>query len=40
MLIENIPYEILEDLGGSSEYRKFILHKMLYEVLENFQEVL
>ncbi|NMB08566.1 MAG: xanthine dehydrogenase [Tissierellia bacterium] len=40
MLIENIPHEILEDLGGSSEYRKFVLHKMLYEVLENFQEVL
>ncbi|MCF6459826.1 FAD binding domain-containing protein [Clostridium sp. Cult3] len=39
-LIKNIPYEILDDLGGSSEYRKFLLHTMLNETLENFQEVI
>lgn len=38
--IKNIPYEILEDLAGSREYRKFLLHNMLYKTLEDFQEVI
>ncbi len=37
--VNNIPGEVLDDLNGSSEYRKFMLHTMLYEVLENFREV-
>lgn len=37
--IYNIPGKVLTDLGGSSEYRKFILDKMLSQVLEQFQEV-
>lgn len=37
--IHNIPGEILNDLSGSSEYRKFMLHTILSEALERFQEV-
>ncbi|MBU5254619.1 FAD binding domain-containing protein [Tissierella praeacuta] len=37
--IDNIPYEILHDISGSSEYRKFILYGMLYELLNKFEEV-
>lgn len=39
-LIENIPYKILEDISGSAEYRKFMLHTMLDEALKSFQEVI
>lgn len=39
-LIENMPYEILEDISGSAEYRKFMLHTMLDEALKSFQEVI
>ncbi|CCQ96642.1 putative carbon-monoxide dehydrogenase, middle subunit [[Clostridium] ultunense Esp] len=38
--INNIPYKILDDLAGSSEYRKFMLNVMLNETLENLQEAL
>ncbi|MBU5676053.1 FAD binding domain-containing protein [Alkaliphilus sp. MSJ-5] len=31
--INNMPDQILNDLSGSSEYRKFMLHTMLYEAL-------
>jgi len=31
--INNMPDQILNDLGGSSEYRKFMLYTMLYEAL-------
>lgn len=37
--ITNIPGKILNDLNGSSEYRKFMLHTMLKEALLDFQEV-
>lgn len=37
--IDNIPGKILDDLSGSSEYRKFMLHTMLYEALANFEGV-
>ncbi len=40
MLIQNIPYKILDNLEGSSEYRKFMLHTMIDETLENLQEVI
>jgi CO/xanthine dehydrogenase FAD-binding subunit len=39
-VVLNVPHEILDDLGGSKEYRKFMLHTMLDELLENFQEVI
>jgi CO/xanthine dehydrogenase FAD-binding subunit len=32
--IENIPGKILSDLSGSSDFRKFMLQKMLTEILE------
>lgn len=38
-IIRNIPYEVLDDISGSSEYRKFILGKMLEQVIKNFEEV-
>lgn len=38
--IENVPYQIIDDLSGSGEYRKFVLHKMLDQTLEYFQEVI
>lgn len=38
--IESVPYEIMDDLSGSGEYRKFVLHKMLAQTLEYFQEVI
>ena len=31
--INNMPDQILNDLSGTSEYRKFMLHTMLYEAL-------
>ena len=37
-VIKSLGNSILEDLHGSSEYKKFLLHKMLYETLENFEE--
>jgi CO/xanthine dehydrogenase FAD-binding subunit len=33
-IIDNIPGEILSDLVGSSDFRKFMLRKMLLEILE------
>lgn len=33
-VINNIPGEILSDLVGSSDFRKFMLNKMLLEILE------
>lgn len=38
--IQNIPGTIQTDLGGSAEFRKFTLEKMLHELLEEFQEVI
>lgn len=40
MSIKNIPGSILEDLGGSAEYRRFMLGKMLEQLLDEFQEVI
>ena len=37
--INGIPYKILDDISGSAEYRKFMLHTMLYETLTNLEEV-
>lgn len=36
--INSLDSLITDDLHGSSEYKKFILHTMLYEALENFKE--
>ncbi|HML84422.1 MAG TPA: hypothetical protein PKE52_04600, partial [Bacteroidales bacterium] len=33
-IIDNIPDLVLSDLGGSGDFRKFVLQKMLIEVLE------
>lgn len=35
--IEKIPDNILSDLSGSSDYREFILKKMLYQMFEELQ---
>lgn len=32
-VLDRIPYEILDDNNGSSEYRKFMLEKMLEEIV-------
>ncbi len=37
--ISNIPGKVLNDISGSSEYRKFMLHTMIHETLTNFEEV-
>ncbi|WP_238915226.1 FAD binding domain-containing protein [Clostridium sp. YIM B02555] len=37
-IICNMPVLILNDLSGSAEYRKFMLQKMLLEVLEKMEE--
>jgi CO/xanthine dehydrogenase FAD-binding subunit len=37
-IICNMPVLILSDLAGSSDFRKFILQKMLVEVLEKLEE--
>ena len=37
--IPNIPGRILEDLNGSIEYRIFMLHTMLKEILDKFEEM-
>ncbi|NLY46156.1 MAG: xanthine dehydrogenase [Tissierella sp.] len=36
--INSLQSFITDDLHGSSEYKKFMLHNMLYEALENFEE--
>lgn len=36
--IENLQVPIADDLHGSAEYKRFVLHTMLYETLENFEE--
>ena len=36
--INNLDVKISDDLHGSSEYKRFMLHTMLYEALENFEE--
>ncbi|MCR1900124.1 FAD binding domain-containing protein [Irregularibacter muris] len=36
--IESIPHGISNDISGSSEYRKFILHTMLDQAITNFRE--
>ncbi|MDR7857164.1 FAD binding domain-containing protein [Tissierella sp.] len=38
-IIQNLPYELLNDISGSSEYRKFVLKGTLLEVFEKFGEV-
>lgn len=38
--IKNIPGLVLTDLSGSSEYRKFMLEKMLEQLLDEFREVI
>lgn len=40
MSIKNIPGSILTDLGGSAEYREFMLGKMLEQLFNEFQEVI
>lgn len=37
-IINNIPGLVLNDLAGSAEYRKFLLQKMLTEVLSKLEE--
>lgn len=37
-IINNIPDLVLSDLTGSAEYRKFVLKKMLMEVLSKLEE--
>lgn len=37
-VIRSLGNSILEDLHGSAEYKKFLLHNILYETLENFEE--
>lgn len=36
-IIDNIPDSILSDLAGSADFRKFMLQKMLTEVLEKLE---
>jgi CO/xanthine dehydrogenase FAD-binding subunit len=36
-IIDNIPDSILSDLAGSADFRKFMLQKMLIEVLEKLE---
>ncbi len=36
--IEKLPNKLLNNLDGSSEYRKFVLHNMLDQTLINFKE--
>lgn len=36
-VLENIPAPILEDVGGSSEYRKFVLQQILQDLLRKFE---
>lgn len=36
--IERIPYKILDDIYGSAEYRKFLLSRMLLEIVDEFRE--
>ncbi|MBU5426817.1 FAD binding domain-containing protein [Tissierella pigra] len=38
-VIESIPDKILHDIGGSSEYRKFMLGDILSRAFDKFQEV-
>lgn len=40
MSIKSIPGSILTDLGGSAEYREFMLGKMLEQLFNEFQEVI
>lgn len=37
-IVKNIPGKVLNDISGSSAYRKFMLHTMLCEVLREFRE--
>ncbi|MDR7870994.1 MAG: FAD binding domain-containing protein [Tissierellaceae bacterium] len=37
-LVDSLNDSILEDISGSAEYKKFLLHTMLYEALENLEE--
>lgn len=37
-ILENIPGEILHDIGGTSEYRKFMLGAIISEILNTFRE--
>ncbi|MBC8589403.1 FAD binding domain-containing protein [Paratissierella segnis] len=37
-IIKNIPGEILHDVGGTKEYRKFMLGAIISEILDSFQE--
>ena len=37
-IINNLSGEILHDLGGTSEYRKFMLHTMLCEAIKELKE--
>ena len=36
-MLENIPFEILDDLGGAMEYRKFMLSKVVEDMVEAFE---
>lgn len=37
-IINSIPDKILNDIGGTSEFRKFVVSKMLQEVIDEFKE--
>lgn len=37
-IMQNIPSEILHDVGGSSEYRKFMLGAIISEIIDSFEE--
>ena len=36
-IIDQIPYDLLDDNNGTPEYRKFILAKVLEEIIEKFE---
>lgn len=38
-IVNNLGIEVLDDIGGSSEFRKFIMEDMLNQVIEKLQEV-
>ncbi len=37
-IIQRVPYEIIEDIYGTCKYRKFMLSKMLEEIVDEFRE--
>lgn len=37
-IVQKVPYEIIEDIYGTCKYRKFMLSKMLEEIVDEFRE--